>query len=109
MTKNRILVTDMLKINTKEQEQSITVFLEGRLDSNTAIDLDSRLKELPQTPLLILDFEKLVYVSSAGLRVLLSALKRANATESQLKLIHVVEDVMEILDITGFVDILTIE
>ena len=99
----------MLNITTKEEDQNITVFLEGRLDSNTAPDLESKLKELPETPLLVLDFEKLVYVSSAGLRVLLSAQKRANASHSALKIVHVVEDVMDILDITGFVDILTIE
>ncbi len=99
----------MLNVTKKAKNHSITVFLEGRLDSNTALDFDAMLKELPNTPLLILDFEKLSYVSSAGLRVLLSAQKRAIVNHSELKIINVVEDVMEVLDITGFVDILTIE
>lgn len=99
----------MLNISKKAKNHTITVSLEGKLDSNTALDLDEFLKALPATPLLILDFANLTYISSAGLRVLLSAQKRANASHSALKIIHVVEDVMDILDITGFVDILTIE
>ena len=99
----------MLNVTPEENDQTITVHLEGRLDSNTSLELDSKLKELPVKPLLVLDFENLEYVSSAGLRVILSAQKRANANGTALKIVHVVEDVMEILDITGFVDILTIE
>ena len=57
---------------------------------------------------LIMDFEKLEYISSAGLRVLLSAQKTMN-NQGSMKVIHVNDTVMEIFEVTGFVDVLTIE
>ena len=81
---------------------------EGRLDTVTAPEMEAVIREvLPGLKELILDFEKLEYISSAGLRVLLSA-QKIMSVQGEMKLIHVNETVMEIFEITGFSDILTI-
>ena len=91
----------MLNINKK--------VLEGRLDTITSPDLETELKNsLDGVTELVMDFEKLEYISSAGLRVLLSAQKTMNS-QGSMKVIHVNETVMEIFEVTGFVDVLTIE
>ena len=83
--------------------------LAGRLDTMTAPELEAELKTLlDSVNSLTLDFEKLDYISSAGLRVLLSAHK-ALAKKGGLKIAHVNEIVQEVFDVTGFSDILTIE
>lgn len=83
--------------------------LEGRLDTVTAPQLEAELKEsLDGVTELILDFEKLEYISSAGLRVLLSA-QKAISGKGEMKVIKVNETIMEIFEVTGFSDILTIE
>ena len=89
--------------------QNLTLALEGRLDTTTAPELDNELKaSLDGVTSLVLDLEKLDYMSSAGLRVLLSAQKRM-AKQGGMKVIHVNEIIMEIFDVTGFTDILTIK
>ncbi len=99
----------MLKINQTKNEKNVTVELDGRLDTNTAPELDAALGELMEgAESLVLDFEKLEYISSAGLRVLLSA-QKTMAKRGEMKLTHVNETVMEIFEVTGFTDILTIE
>ena len=99
----------MLNIKNTREEARLTVALEGRLDTTTAPDLEKNLQESIQgVEELTMDFEKLDYISSAGLRVLLSAQKIMNK-QGSMKLIHVNESIMEILEVTGFVDILTIE
>ena len=99
----------MLNIKTAKDAEKLTVALEGRLDTVTAPELEKRFKEaLPGATELVMDFEKLDYISSAGLRVLLSAQKTMNR-QGSMKLIHVSESIMEILEVTGFSDILTIE
>lgn len=91
------------------ENNTLTIVLEGRLDTITAPQLEEELKDsIKGVATLILDFEKLDYISSAGLRVLLSAQKRMN-DQGEMKIIHVGETVMEIFDVTGFSDILTIE
>lgn len=88
----------------------LTVRIEGRLDTVTAPELEAALEtSLNGVEALIIDMEALEYISSAGLRVLLKAQKTVNAAGSTMKLIHVNETIMEVFDITGFVDILTIE
>ena len=90
-------------------ETALTVALEGRLDTMTAPELEETLKDaLVGVDALTFDFEKLDYISSAGLRVLLSAQKNM-AKQGSMKLIHVSDVIMEIFEVTGFVDILTIE
>ena len=95
---------------TKNQDgAALVIALEGRLDTTTAPELEKELKDaLPGVTGLTLDLEKLEYISSAGLRVLLAAQKTMSA-QGTMKLIHVNEIIMEIFEITGFSDILTIE
>ena len=86
-----------------------TLVLIGRLDTVTAPELEAELEKiLPNTNALVLDMEKLEYISSAGLRVILKAQKAMN-TKGTMKLSHVGESVMEVFDITGFSDFLNIE
>lgn len=81
----------------------------GRLDTTTAPELEQTVDgSLEGTQELVMNFEGLEYVSSAGLRVILKAQKQMNA-RGTMKVIHVNETIMEVLDITGFADILTIE
>ncbi len=98
-----------LKIEKKHDDAFDTVVLVGRLDTMTAPELESFISnELSGDENLVLDFEGLEYISSAGLRVILKLQKQKNKSGS-LKLVHVGEIVMEVLEITGFTDILTIE
>lgn len=87
----------------------LTLNLAGRLDTATAPELDAVVdSSMAGVQDLILDMEALEYISSAGLRVILKAQKIMN-TKGSMKLVHVNETIMEVFDITGFVDILTIE
>ncbi|MBQ8590132.1 MAG: STAS domain-containing protein [Firmicutes bacterium] len=87
----------------------LTMNIGGRLDTTTAPELEAAIDaSLAGIEELTLDLEALEYVSSAGLRVILKAQKIMNA-QGEMKLIHVNETIMEVFDITGFVDILTIE
>ena len=88
---------------------SMEIAIEGRLDTMTSPQLEEELKtSLEGITDLTFDFEKLEYISSAGLRVLLSAQKTMNK-QGSMKIVHVSEPVMDVFDVTGFVDILTIE
>ena len=87
----------------------LTLKLEGRLDTVTAPQLEEELKSsIDETENLVFDLSGLNYISSAGLRVLLSAQKRMNA-KGTMKVTGVNSIIMEIFDVTGFTDILTIE
>ena len=98
----------MLNIQKTIENETANVALKGRLDTVTAPDLEKTLKEiLPGLKSLVFDFEKLDYISSAGLRVLLSAQKAMNA-QGGMQVKNVNETVMEIFEVTGFSDILTI-
>lgn len=99
----------MLNINKTIKDATLYYALEGRLDTITSPELEEELKaSLEDAQALVLDFEKLEYISSAGLRVLLSA-QKTMAKRGEMKLTHVNETVMEIFEVTGFADILTIE
>ena len=98
----------MLNINKTIENGKALFALAGRLDTTTAPDLEKELKEsLDGVSELVLDFAELDYISSAGLRVLLSAQKIMNCRGS-MKVINVNETIMEIFEVTGFSDILTI-
>jgi len=87
----------------------LVVALEGRLDTTTAPELEAALKEdLPSANSAVIDFEKLEYISSAGLRVLLSTHK-ALMPKDGLVIKSVCPEIKEVFEITGFSDILTIE
>ena len=96
-----------MKIEFTKNDGVMNVTLEGRLDTTTAPQLDDMLtKNLMCVNTLTIDCKNLSYVSSAGLRVLLTAHKKMKGA---MKLTNVGELVMEVFEITGFVDILVIE
>lgn len=98
----------MLKLETVTEGANATVKLDGRLDTTTAYELETLIKELaPKTEKLTLDCANLEYVSSAGLRVLLSAHKTMSAVGG-MTITNVGEMVNEVFDLTGFNEILNI-
>ena len=98
-----------MEITKTVQENFANLSLTGRLDTITAPELESELKELlPGVKELVLDFEKLEYISSAGLRVLLSA-QKIMSKQGEMRITHVNETIREIFEVTGFSDILTIQ
>ena len=98
-----------MNITKKQNGTALEIALEGRLDTTTAPDLEKELKEsINGVTALTLNLEKLDYVSSAGLRVMLSAHK-AMRSQGAMKVTNVNEVVREVFDVTGFSDILTIE
>lgn len=98
-----------MTINKKLDGQTLTLELEGRLDTITAPELEGVLNDsLEGVASLILDFKSLVYLSSAGLRVLLAAQKRMTK-QGSMTVKNVNETIMEVFDVTGFCDILTIQ
>ena len=99
----------MLNINKTIENGKALFTLVGRLDTTTAPDLEKKLKEsLNGVSELVLDFAGLEYISSAGLRVLLSAQKIMNC-KGEMKVTNVNETILEIFEVTGFSDILTVE
>ena len=98
-----------MTIEKKQNGSALEIALEGRLDTTTAPRLETELAEaLPGVTDLVFDFAKLQYISSAGLRVLLGAQKTMN-NQGKMSLKNVCTDIMEVFEITGFSDILTIE
>jgi len=98
-----------MQINASRNDSVLTLALEGRLDSATSPELENVLKNSQEEiGSLVLDFSKVDYVSSAGLRVLLNAHKRMSA-QGGMKMTNVNEGVMEIFKMTGFADVLSIE
>lgn len=98
-----------MTITKKQDGSALEIALEGRLDTVTAPDLEKELKgALDGVTKLTLDFGGLEYISSAGLRVLLSAQKTMNK-QGEMKLTNVNEIINEVFEVTGFLDILTIE
>lgn len=98
-----------MKINQKLNGTNLLISLDGRLDTTTAPELEAVLKEaLEGITNLTLDFNNLAYISSAGLRVILSTQKRM-AKQGSMKIINTNQDVKDVFDMTGFSDIITIE
>ena len=98
-----------MTIEIKRSAENTVIEIIGRLDTTTAPALDKTINEdTADTKNLVLDLKGLEYISSAGLRVLLGAQKKMQKIGS-MKLISVREEVMEILEMTGFADIFTIE
>lgn len=95
-------------VKTKE-EGKLNIALTGRLDTTTAPELETSLREdIDEIKELTFDFKDLDYISSAGLRVILFAQKTMNM-QGSMEVINVCDDIKEIFDITGFSDILTIK
>ncbi len=98
-----------MNIAKTQDGTKLTLTLEGRLDTTTAPELEDEIKQVgTETTELTLDFHALDYLSSAGLRVILSAQKQMNATGGKMVITGVNETIMEVFEVTGFVDILTI-
>ena len=99
----------MLDIEKITEDKKIIYSLEGRLDTTTSPDLEKEVEALPEDiQELVFDFEKLDYISSAGLRVMLKAHKLMSA-QGSLIIKNVQSDVMEVFEMTGFSDILRFE
>jgi anti-sigma B factor antagonist len=99
----------MLNIQKNKNGTDFAIALEGRLDTTTAPQLEKELKDdIDGVSELSFDFSKLEYISSAGLRVLLSAQKIMNK-QGHMVIRNVNDDIMEIFEVTGFSDILDIE
>ena len=98
-----------MTIEIKRNAEETIIELAGRLDTITASSLDKAISNnIEGAKSLVLDFKNLEYISSAGLRVLLSAQKKMQKVGA-MKVINVCEEVMEVFEMTGFADILTIE
>ena len=97
-----------MNINAKSEGDQLTLEIEGRIDAKAVPELEACIKSsLSGVRNLVIDLAKTVYISSAGLRVLLIAQKQMNK-QGEMTVIHVNEDLMEIFEVTGFTDILTI-
>lgn len=98
-----------MTIEKISKENELTLIVSGRLDTSTAPQLENEIKEnIESVTLLVLDFGALDYLSSAGLRVLLQAQKIMNK-QGEMIVKNVNETVNEVFEITGFLDILTVE
>ena len=96
-----------MTITKTKNESTMYVAVQGRLDTTTSPQLEDELAEMDGINELVFDFDGLEYISSAGLRILLAAQKRMNK-QGTMKIKNVCSDIMDVFDITGFVDILTI-
>ncbi len=99
----------MLNITSTKNGSELIIAAEGRIDTTTAPQFEAEIKsQLDGTETLILDLEKLQYISSAGLRVMLST-QKVMMKQGQMILRNVPAEIMDILEVTGFSEILTIE
>lgn len=99
-----------MQIEREKQEEKLTLKLSGRLETSTApMLLEIVEKELEDVTELRMDMKNLEYVSSAGLRVLLTATKKMNVEGKTMVVEYVNKDVMEVFEITGFKEILNIQ
>jgi len=96
-----------MNINLNKNEDKLIISLEGRLDTTTSPELESEYKKLDEKNI-VLDLKDLNYISSAGLRVLLTMQKEMNK-KGTLEIINVCDDVRDIFEVTGFNDILNIK
>lgn len=98
-----------MKIDIKRENGKTVIKIDGRLDTTTAPELEKTINgEGDELKSLVLDFNGVDYISSAGLRVLLTAQKKMNV-QGEMELINVSEPVMDIFEMTGFADILVIK
>lgn len=98
-----------MDIKKTKNDTTLTLAIQGRIDTTTAPQLEAELRsDIDGITELYLDFTGVEYISSAGLRVLLSA-QKLMSRQGKMVLSHVNESVMEVFEVTGFSDILTIE
>lgn len=99
-----------MKITKNFTDGVLTMEIDGRIDTMTAPELESELKHSVTNDVqsLIFDFAKVEYLTSAGIRVIMAA-EKVMSTQGQMKLIHVNDEINEIFDMTGLIDLLVIE
>ena len=98
-----------MTINKISEDNQLTLSLSGRLDTTTAPKLEAELKNsINEVERLVFDFKELEYISSAGLRILLNSQKVMNK-QGEMIVCNVNDTIADVFEITGFVDILTIE
>lgn len=99
-----------MNINVKEENGTKIIEVEGRIDTTTAPKFEETLmQELSTVKTLRINLENVVYVSSTGLRAFLNGQKYANKNGIEMSLFNVADMVMEVFEMTGFIDILTVE
>ena len=99
-----------MTITKTETDEKITIQLEGRLDKLSSPILEEEMKkELEKKKDLVIDFKNLEYISSAGLRILIASEKELKAIGKNMEIINVNDDVMSILNVTGFIYILNVK
>ena len=101
-----------MNITSKRDGELLTVYAEGKIDSTTADTAEKAIEGIRAEKgytSIVLDFEKLQYISSAGLRIILGMQKQMNRQGGAMTVRNVSAEIMEIFDVTGFSDILTIE
>ena len=99
-----------MEIITKQEDETLTMQIDGNIDTVTAPEFEKELKIslTDEVSELIFDFEKVPYMSSAGIRVIMAA-DKVMQKQGNMKLINVNEEIMEIFEVTGLVDLLNIE
>ena len=98
-----------MEIKKEQNGNELTVSLEGRLDTVTSPELEAALGDLGGVTKLVINMEKLSYVSSAGLRVLLNAQKKLAANKGDMSISNANDELKEIFEITGFDEIFNIK
>ncbi len=99
-----------MNIQVKEENNGKILAVEGRIDTTTAPEFEAKLlEELATTDKLRIDLEQVVYVSSAGLRAFLNGQKFSDKNGVEMSIFHVDDTIMEVFEMTGFIDILTVE
>ena len=98
-----------MKVDKTQSGTELTVALEGRLDTTASPELEAALAGLSGVTKLVIDMAKLIYVSSAGLRVLLAAQKKMDGNGGSMVIRNANEEIHEIFEVTGFDEILTLE
>lgn len=99
-----------MTITKNESDDKITILLEGRLDKLSSPILEEEMKkEIQKKKDITIDFKNLEYISSAGLRILIASEKELKAIGKNMEIINVNDDVMSILNVTGFIYILNIK
>ena len=97
-----------MNINKKLEGNNLTICLEGRLDANAAPELEKEIENIENIENIVLDLSELEYISSAGLRIILILQKTMNS-QGSLIIKNANDEVKRVFEVTGFLDILTIE
>ena len=99
-----------MELKFVEENDAVTVFLSGKIDSETAPDIETELKEiLKKTNTLFIDMSEVIYISSAGLRIILASYKYLKTKSGNMIIKNANEDVRQIFTITGLIDVFNFE